>query len=134
MLKTVDHQVITTWLREQAAKAVEGVIETLSDLHTGCMSIDDNTPVDRLPPLLTHDNPVVCLLARERLAGHSASGREVLQGFIELCRTYQEEAESKLDFGRYPGMCYAWGELSQALGDTEAASLLKNWGLIRAHL
>jgi hypothetical protein len=134
MFKTVDHQVLTTWLKEQADKAVDGVIESLSDLYTGCEVISDDTPLDKLPPLLTHENPVFQLLAKERLAGHSVSGREVLQGFIELCRTYKTEEGETIDFGRYTGMCYAWGELSQALGDTEAASLLKDWGLIRANL
>jgi hypothetical protein len=135
MLKTVDHQVLTTWLDEHAAEAVTGIYESLSELHDDHVTINDFTPDSDLAVLTDSPNPVVNLLARERhFNARNLTDDAIMEPFVDLCIKYQNERGEKLDFGRYPGKCYAWGELYEALGETEKGICMKKWGLIRANL
>lgn len=129
MKKTLTRTQLLAWLKAQAEDAHESFLENMY-IHIGdggdWEPVNDDTSHEALGLLINHESEIVKILAKNRLAGHSIYGPEVLTGLWKLLEENVDDT-GRYDSGFDQGRLYAIAKLYEELGEKKLAIQWRSW-------
>jgi hypothetical protein len=117
------------WLHSQATVAFEEFLEDMS-MYCGADDwepVDDDTPQEALPLLINHGSPVVQILAKHRLAGHSIYDNEVYEELWDLLGKAAEEPGDPFNMDYKQGRFYQIAQMYEMLKEDTLKNRWKKW-------